>query len=133
MKAKAGLKQLENWPKLQQIRLKNTAMIEESFSNAGLSLCPRAQQANITLMRYPLRVHKKWEIVHKAGIRGLDIAGWYVSPIHPLIGSDLAKVDYKQGCCTRSESMIQRIIHLPTGPSLNKHKLQAMMKILNGI
>jgi perosamine synthetase len=133
MKAKADLKQLENWPKLKQIRLQNTAMIEEYFSKAGLSLWPRQPKANITMMRYPLRVYKKWEIVHKGGIRGLDIAGWYVSPVHPLMGSDLAKVDYKQGCCTRAESMIQRIVHLPTGQSLNERKLHAMMKIITRI
>jgi len=133
MKAKAGLKQLENWHKLQQIRLQNTAMIEESFSDAGLSLWPRELQANITMMRYPLRVYKKWEIVHQAGIRGLDIAGWYSSPVHPLGAGDLAKVDYHQGSCPRAEGTIERLVHLPTGPSLNKHKLQAMMKILNGV
>ena len=132
MKAKAALKQLENWRKLHQIRLQNTAMIEESFSDAGLSLWPRQPQANITMMRYPLRVYKKWEIVHQAGIRGLDIAGWYVSPVHPLGDSDLAKVDYHRGSCPRAEGTIERLVHLPTGPSLNKHKLRAMMKIING-
>jgi perosamine synthetase len=132
MTAKAKLKQLENWHKLHQIRLQNTAMIEESFSNAGLSLWPKQPQANITMMRYPLRVYKKWEIIHRAGIRGLDIAGWYVSPVHPLGASDLAKVDYHEGICPRAEGTIERLVHLPTGASLNKHKLQAMMKILNG-
>jgi dTDP-4-amino-4,6-dideoxygalactose transaminase len=143
MKAKAGLKQLENWHKLQQIRLQNTAMIEESFSNAGLSLWPREPQAkspvpgrcpkgaNITMMRYPLRVYKKWKIVHRAGIRGLDIAGWYVSPVHPLSGSDLTGVDYYEGSCPRAEGTIERLVHLPTGPSLNKHKLEEMMKIID--
>jgi dTDP-4-amino-4,6-dideoxygalactose transaminase len=132
MKAKAALTQLENWPKLQQIRLQNTAMIEQYFSDAGLSLWPREVQADITMMRYPLRVYKKWEIVHRAGIRGLDIAGWYSSPVHPLGASDLAKVDYHTGCCPRAEATIGRLVHLPTGPSLNKHKLEAMMKIING-
>ncbi len=132
MKAKAALKQLENWPKLQQIRLQNTAMIEESFSNAGLSLWPKQPQAKITMMRYPLRVYKKWEIVHRAGVRGLDIAGWYISPVHPLSGGDLAKVDYHTGSCPRAEGTIERLVHLPTGPSLNKHKLDAMMRIING-
>jgi perosamine synthetase len=131
MKAKAGLKQLENWPKLQQIRLQNTAMIEQYFSNAGLSLWPREPQANITMMRYPLRVYKKWEIVHRGGIRGLDIAGWYSSPVHPLSGDDLAKVDYHQGSCPRAEGTIERLVHLPTDQSLNKRKLEAMMKFIN--
>ena len=132
IKAKEALKQLENWHKLHQIRLQNTAMLEESFSGAGLSLWPKQPEAKITLMRYPLRVYKKWEIVHRAGVRGLDIAGWYSSPVHPLSGDDLAKVDYHTGSCPRAEGTIERLVHLPTGPSLNKHKLEDMMRILNG-
>jgi dTDP-4-amino-4,6-dideoxygalactose transaminase len=131
MKAKAALTQLENWHKLHQLRLQNTAMIEEYFSKAGLSLWPREPQANITMMRYPLRVYKKWAKVHRAGIRGLDIAGWYSSPVHPLGDSDLTGVDYHIGSCPRAEGTIERLVHLPTGPSLNKHKLKAMMRILD--
>jgi perosamine synthetase len=130
MKAKAGLEQLKNWPKLKQTRLQNTAMIEKYFSESGISLWPRQLQANITMMRYPLRVYKKQEKVHQAGIRGLDIAGWYESPIHPLIGDDLARVDYKEGMCPRSQGTIERLVHIPTGPSLNKSRLDAMIPIL---
>ncbi|MGA2171949.1 MAG: DegT/DnrJ/EryC1/StrS family aminotransferase [Sedimentisphaerales bacterium] len=139
MKAKAALTQLENWHKLHQIRLQNTAMIEESFSDAGLSLWPRQPQAkspkgaDITMMRYPLRVYKKWEIVHRGGVRGLDIAGWYISPIHPLSGNDLAKVDYHTGSCPRAEGTIERLVHLPTGPSLNERKLEAMIRIITDL
>ena len=133
MTAKAKLKQIESWPKLRQIRLQNTAMIEDAFSNAGISLWPVEPQAKITMMRYPLRVYKKWEIVHRAGIRGLDIAGWYVSPVHPLSDKDLAKVDYRRGCCPRAEGTIERLVHLPTGPSLNKHKLDAMINVITSI
>jgi perosamine synthetase len=131
VKAKADLTKLENWQKIKKIRIDNTAMIEKYFSEAGLTLCPREAEAKITLMRYPLRVYKKWQIVHKAGMRGLDIAGWYISPVHPLNDNDLAKVDYRRGSCPGSEGTIERLVHLPTGPSLNKHKLEAMMKILN--
>jgi perosamine synthetase len=133
MTAKAKLKQLQSWPKLHQIRLQNTMMIEESFSNAGLSLWPKQPQADITMLRYPLRVYKKWEIIHRAGIRGLDIAGWYFSPVHPLGGDDLTKVNYCQGSCPISEGTIGRLVHLPTGPSFNERKLRAMMKIINGV
>jgi dTDP-4-amino-4,6-dideoxygalactose transaminase len=129
-KAKAGLKKLENRQKLKQIRLDNTAMIEKYFSEAGLTLCPREAEAKITMMRYPLRVYKKWQIVHKAGMRGLDIAGWYISPVHPLNDSDLTKVDYRRGSCPGSEGTIERLVHLPTDASMNKNKLEAMIRII---
>jgi perosamine synthetase len=130
MKAKAGLQKLENLPRLRQTRLENMAMIEEYFKKAGLTLWPRQPQANITMMRYPLRIFKKWEKVHQAGMRGLDLAGWYSSPVHPLGEIDLAKVDYHPGMCHRSEGTIERLVHLPTDASLNNNKLEAIMKII---
>ena len=130
MTAKAGLKQLENWHRLRQIRLQNTAMIEESFSKAGLPLWPKQNQATITMLRYPLLTQKKWEIINLAGKQGLDIAGWYASPVHPLYGDDLAKVGYQEGICLNAENLINKLIHLPTGTSLNKRRLEAMMKII---
>jgi dTDP-4-amino-4,6-dideoxygalactose transaminase len=132
IKAKAGLKQLQNQRRLQKIHLENTAMIERYFSDAGLSLSPRQPKAELSLMRYPLRVYKKWEKVHRAGLRGLDIAGWYNSPIHPLTGNDLAKVDYKVGSCPHSEGTIERLVHLPTDKAMNKSELKAIVEILNG-
>lgn len=130
IKAKAGLKQLENHESLRQMRLENTAMLERFFSDAGLTLCPRQPKAELSLMRYPLRVYKKWEKVHAGGIRGLDVAGWYNTPIHPLTGDDLAKVNYKIGSCPRSEGTIERLVHLPTDSSINKNKLESIMRIL---
>jgi dTDP-4-amino-4,6-dideoxygalactose transaminase len=130
MTAKAKMKRFENWRKLQEIRRQNTLMIDRFLVNAGISIWPRQSQANIAMLRYPLRVYKKWDIIHQAGIRGLDIEGWYYSPVHPLGDSDLARVNYQRGCCTRSEGMIERIVHMPTGQSLDKHKLEAMIKII---
>lgn len=129
-KAKAGLKKLENWEQTHQRHHQNIKMIEEYFKKAGLTLWPKRPEADITLMRYPLRVFNKWEIAHKAGMRGLDIASWYSSPVHPLNDSDLIKVNYHRGNCPRTEGTIERLVHLPT-QSINEGKLRAMMRILN--
>jgi dTDP-4-amino-4,6-dideoxygalactose transaminase len=82
------------------------------------------------MLRYPLLARKKSEIVNQAGKQGLDIAGWYISPVHPLQGDDLAKVGYHEASCRKAESMINQLVHLPTGVSLNKRRLEAMMKII---
>jgi perosamine synthetase len=128
--ARAGAKQIANWPRLRQLRRQNTATIEEYFNKAGLPLWPKPSQADITMLRYPLLTQKKSEIVNQAAKQGLDIAGWYISPVHPLIGDDLAKVGYQQGSCPKAESTINQLIHLPTGSSLNKRRLEAIIKII---
>lgn len=131
MTAKAGLKRLENWPKLKRLRRENTEMIEEYFSKAGLALWPKPDEADVTMLRYPILTPYKSRIVQHARKQKLDAAGWYMSPIHPLQGDDLAKIDYHSGSCQKVEDMISQLVHLPTGLGLNKQKLKAMVRIIS--
>ena len=128
--AKAGLKQLRHWPKLKQLRRGNTEMIEDYLNKAGLPLWPRPKEADVTFLRYPLLTPKKTQIIEKARKRRLDIAGWYSSPVHPLKGENLAKVDYQNQSCKNAEKLIRQLIHIPTGLSLNKKILKEMLEII---
>ncbi len=127
---KAGLKQLRNWPKLKQLRRENTEMIEDYFNKAGLPLWPKPKEADVTFLRYPLLTLKKTQIIEKARKRRLDIAGWYSSPVHPLKGGNLVKVDYQNQSCKNAEKIISRLIHIPTGVSLNEKLLKEMLEII---
>ncbi|MCK4788991.1 MAG: DegT/DnrJ/EryC1/StrS family aminotransferase [Desulfobacteraceae bacterium] len=131
MMAKAGLKQLKNWPELKQLRRQNTEMIEEHFSKVGLALWPKPTEADVTMLRYPVLTPHKSRIVEQASKKKLDLGGWYMSPIHPLQRGDLAKVDYRSGSCQKAEDMISQLVHLPTGLGLNKQKLGAMASIIS--
>lgn len=130
MTAKAGLKQLENWPKLKQIRQQNTEMIEEHLRRVGLGLWPKPDEADVTMLRYPVVTRHKSKVIEQARNQKLDISGWYMSPIHPLQGNNLAKVDYNCGSCPKAEDMIKRLVYLPTGSTLNKQSLEAMVSII---
>jgi len=129
--SKAGLRQLRNWPKMQQIRRENTELIKDCLSKAALPLWPVPSEAEVTMLRYPVLVSNKDEILTKARKATLDIAGWYLTPVHPLQNNDLAKVDYQPGSCTRAEEMIKRLIHLPTGLWLNRRTLKAMVRTIS--
>lgn len=131
MTAKAGLKQLANWPKLKQLRRQDTGMIEEYFSRAGLALWPKPDEADVTMLRYPVLTPHKSRIMERVRKQKLDVAGWYMSPVHPLQGDDLAKVNYHSGNCQRAEDMINRLVHLPTGLTLKKQSLEAMARIIS--
>lgn len=130
MTARAGLRQLEVWPKLKQTRRENTEMIEEHFRKAGLALWPRPDKAEVTMMRYPVSTGNKAGVLKQGSRQNLDIAGLFMTPVHPLQGDDLAKVDYQSGMCPKSESMLRQLVYLPTGLTFNKQNLEAMMKII---
>jgi len=130
MTAKAGLRQLENWPKLKQLRRENTKMIEEHLSKAGLAHWPKPDEADVTMLRYPVPTPHKSRILKDAREHRLDISGWYMSPVHPLWGNELTRVDYHIGSCQKSEDTIKQLVYLPTGLTLDRERLEAMMRII---
>lgn len=130
MTARAGLKQLESWTRLKRLRCENVKMIEEHLKEAGMALWPKPDEADVTMLRYPVPTPHKSRILKLAYNEKLDISGWYMSPVHPLQGDNLAKVDYEIGSCPKAEDMIGQLVYLPTGLTLNKRSLEAMMKII---
>ena len=122
---------MKNWPQLKQLRRENVEKIKESFSKAGLALWPVPAEADVTMLRYPILTPHKSRILKDAYKQKLDIAGWYISPVHPLQGNDLTKVNYHNGNCQRAEDMISQLVHLPTGLTLNKKGLEAMVRIIS--
>jgi dTDP-4-amino-4,6-dideoxygalactose transaminase len=130
MTARAGLKQLENWSKLKQLRRDNTEIIEGHLSKAGLPLWPKPDEADVTMLRYPVPTSHKSEVLKESRRQKLDIAAWYTSPVAPLQGDDLAKVDYKIGSCPKAENMIKQFVYLPTGLLFNEQSLENMLRII---
>jgi dTDP-4-amino-4,6-dideoxygalactose transaminase len=130
MTAKAGLKQLENWPRLKNLRRENTEMIREHLSKAGLTLWPKPDEADVTMLKYPVRTPHRSGILEQARKQKLPIIGYFGSPVDPLRGGELAKVDYKIGSCQRAEEMIKYHVYLPTGLLLNKQRLETMIRII---
>ncbi len=130
MTMQVGLKQLENWPKLRQLRRENTEMIEEHCSKVGLALWPKPDEADVTMLKYPVRTPHRSRILEQARKQKLPIIGYFGSPVDPLRGGELAKVDYKIGSCQKAEDMIKHHVYLPTGLLLNKQRLEAMIRII---
>jgi dTDP-4-amino-4,6-dideoxygalactose transaminase len=130
MTVRAGLKKLRNWPKLMQLRRENTEMTKEHLSKAGLPLWPKPDEADVTMLRYPVPTPHKSRTLKLAREQNLDIAAWYTSPVNPLQGDDLAKVDYEIGSCPKTEDMIEQLVYLPTGLALNRESLEDMIRII---
>ena len=129
--AAAGLKQLKQWSQLQKIRRENVALVKKAFTKAELPLWPISREADITMLRYPLLSAHKTEILQVARQKKLDIAGWYNSPVHPLSGSNLAKVDYQPGSCPKTELFVKKVVHIPTAITMDNLQLDKIISILS--
>jgi dTDP-4-amino-4,6-dideoxygalactose transaminase len=131
--AAAGVKQLQGWEKLKQTRRNNVKRIEEYLNKSGQPLWPKQAQADLTILKYPIRTSRRQEIlenVNNLRHKIFAVPSFYSSPVHPFKGEGLAEVGYEIGSCRRSEEMINQYVYLTTGPTLNRQVLEAVLEAI---
>ena len=128
--SEAGMRQVEQWNELQQIRRNNVREIESAFDQAGLPRWPVPPEAQVTMLRYPVLISHKDAALEAARRCHVDIAGWYATPVHPIAWEDLNRVDYRPGQCPKAETMIRKLVHIPTDAALDSKRLMAMVNII---
>jgi perosamine synthetase len=124
-----GLIQLKSYPEVVEHRRKNVIYLENLLKEKSLPIWDRNKSADITMLRYPVFVDNKVELLNIALRRGWDVGGWYNSPVHPLQDEDMSKVNYLQGSAVNSERLIKRLIHFPTN-NITAEQLKEIINIL---
>jgi hypothetical protein len=82
--------------------------------------------------RYPLLVPNRSDLMARARAEAVELADFYATPVHPLAGNDLARVGYELGSCPNAESVVQRVVSLPTASTVGKRAIQRAARLLNG-
>ena len=81
--------------------------------------------------RYPLRVGNKAGLLDLARTQGLEMAAWYSSPIHPLIGRNLESVGYREGSCPNAEKRCRETVTLPMNEKVDMSYVKAIAAMCN--
>jgi len=85
---------------------------------------------NKALIRYPLLVDNRNQVLNKATMEHVYFGQWYNQPIAPK-QLDLNKVEYKIGSCPIAEEVCSKIINLPNNISLKTAR--KITRILNDV
>jgi len=97
---KKGLRELARISQNIEQRGKLTAFYHERLQDTGFTPLNDALVADQPLLRYPVRVSNKNEVVEAAENRGFEIGTWFESPLHPE-GTRLEDFGYIPGMCPR--------------------------------
>lgn len=118
------LNQLRKFNQLHETRKRVVNYYKNHLKNVPRStfhvLCP--------LIRFPLIVSNRDEILDKAKKQNIFLGKWYDQVVAPK-DLDLKKVGYRVGSCPTAEKICQKIINLPTNISENKAKI--VIKFIN--
>jgi perosamine synthetase len=82
--------------------------------------------------RFPLFTARKEAALSMARRAGVELAGWYDTPIHPLGPDRWGEVGYERGVCPEAERAAGRIVTLPTGRFVTARQIGRAAEALSG-
>jgi dTDP-4-amino-4,6-dideoxygalactose transaminase len=91
----------------------------------------RPPLADPVLARYPLFAADKPTLLERVRRARVEVSGWYATPIHPLVASQWASVQYAPGECPMAERNAGRIVSLPLGPRVSVELAQRISDFVN--
>ena len=119
--ARAGLRLLAEWPRVRDRRREGMEFIRRTLAGRKLPPWPVPCTAEATMLVYPMLAARKYELIAEAHRRGLDIHGWYESPVHPMPREGWHAVGYEAGSCPWGEEIGRHVVHVPPdSPALER-------------
>lgn len=95
------------------VRRRNLRLIyDDALHSCGLPVLSVPGHADPVLLRYPVRVRNKEEVLEKARQRQVELGDWFNHPLHPREANAEA-FGYKRGLCPEGERAANEVINLP--------------------
>ena len=119
VQARSGFRQLSKITENIQHRKKMALLYDKLLK--GKNINPQKSDDNIepVLVRYPLRIKAKNEVLEKAAKKGIELGSWFESPLHP-IETPLQVYDYEIGSCPQAERAANEVVNLPLHPRVSE-------------
>ena len=104
------------------------AAVREGLAQAGVQQFDYDDET--ILLRYPLRVKNKCELLEKAKANRVELGDWFLSPLHPIELVDHDKFGYTRGQCQMSEQAAEEVINLPLHQWMTLEKAESILNFV---
>ena len=82
------------------------------------------------LLRYPVRVADKLELLDKAKQARVELGSWFESPLHPLPLSEHLRLGYRVGQCPNAERAARETVNLPLHQQITPGEAERVLEFL---
>jgi dTDP-4-amino-4,6-dideoxygalactose transaminase len=93
-------------------RRKLKLVYDEALHSCGLPTLRVPENADPVLLRYPVRVKNKDEVLRQAKRRWIELGDWFNHPLHPREANAEA-FGYRLGFCPEGERAAHEVVNLP--------------------
>jgi dTDP-4-amino-4,6-dideoxygalactose transaminase len=86
---------------------------DRALAAAGLPVLRIPEYADAVLLRYPVRVRNKSQVLAEARRRWIELGDWYKRPVDRPEDSDATDFGYRAGMCPEGERASREVVTLP--------------------
>lgn len=128
--AKQGLRQLSVIQQNIRHRQSLARFYRGRLEEAGWPTSARLDGGTeLTLLRYPLRVSNKWELLARAEEQSIELGSWFESPLHPN-RPPFDVFGYSAGSCPNGERASQEVVNLPLHSKITPSEAERILEFL---
>ncbi len=110
-------------------RKKLTGFYQRELPRIGFAPLARGGADEWPLLRYPVRVRNKAQVLSLAINAGVEIGSWFEVALHPA-GTKMEDFGYAAGMCPEAESACRQVINLPTHLKVDQATAERTLKFL---
>jgi perosamine synthetase len=122
----AGLRKLRQLEANIRFRRELGQYYDRRLEEAGWKRVHR--KSGTTLLRYPLRVNNKRELLHKAGQENVELGSWFETPLHPTPLEKHPIFGYQPGQCPNAERAAKQVVNLPMHEKITEGEAERILQ-----
>jgi perosamine synthetase len=126
---KISAKQLKKYEVEIDSRMEIMVLYQKYLSKAGFMISD--YNKNTILLRYPLRVKNKWELLSMAQNAHVELGSWFETPLHPTVLEKHKIFNYKLGQCPIAEQAAEETINLPLHKWMTEDEAFRILNFVN--
>jgi perosamine synthetase len=124
-----GLREMARIDQNIRHRTEMTAFYHGELSRIGFAPLDVPGVERMPLLRYPVRVANKWDLLRLAIRRAVEIGSWFERPLHPR-KTRHEDFGYEEGMCPEAERAAREVVNLPTHLRVSRRTAEHALEFL---
>jgi perosamine synthetase len=125
---KWGLRELARQDAVFAHRKHIAALYDREMAKQGRPALARPEGS--MLLRYPVKVGNKLELLDKAKSERVELGSWFETPLHPLPLSEHPRLGYRVGQCPNAERAARETVNLPLHAQITAEEALRVLEFL---
>jgi dTDP-4-amino-4,6-dideoxygalactose transaminase len=116
------VKKLKEMDEVIELRKNQKILVDKLLASSGFRPLILSAACDAAVLRYPIKVGNKEEVLLMARQEKIQIGDWFNSPVHPNL-THWDKAGYLRGCCPVAEKVSGATINIPLGPHTSEQEI----------